>query len=244
MFYKFNTTDTRLPIPSSPLQSHSFPPTIERSLLAERDTSQTPTPVPPKINTFPPEESPSKGLTVGNDEIRIEPMEQTLKEKKYPPGEGPCRNCGLEIHGKKIFSKNDNELSGQWHRECFRCVKCDIKFNKSIPCYILDDTPYCQQHFHEENNSICKICKKFIEGKCLENDKLERFHVHCLNCAICHEQIYDDYYIFNGELPLCLNHDIDKLLKEGLTGNNLVIEPDTKNDKIAKRRTRLIDFTD
>lgn len=71
-------------------------------------------------------------------------------EFKYPPGEGPCRACGLEVTGKRMFSKKENELSGQWHRECFKCIECGIKFNKHVPCYILGDEPYCQKHYHEE----------------------------------------------------------------------------------------------
>nr|CAI6608132.1 AIF_HP1_G0030830.mRNA.1.CDS.1 [Saccharomyces cerevisiae] len=67
-------------------------------------------------------------------------------EFKYPPGEGPCRACGLEVTGKRMFSKKENELSGQWHRECFKCIECGIKFNKHVPCYILGDEPYCQKH--------------------------------------------------------------------------------------------------
>lgn len=103
------------------------------------------------------------------------------RSKIYPPGEGPCRKCHGEIRGKKVFSRDfTEELSGQWHRDCFRCIKCDLKFSKSVPCYILNDNPYCQIHYHEENKSICQICKEFIEGECLQNGKLEKFHVGCL----------------------------------------------------------------
>lgn len=160
-------------------------------------------------------------------------------EFKYPPGEGPCRACGLEVTGKRMFSKKENELSGQWHRECFKCIECGIKFNKHVPCYILGDEPYCQKHYHEENHSICKVCSNFIEGECLENDKVERFHVDCLNCFLCKTAITNDYYIFNGEIPLCGNHDMEALLKEGI--DNATSSND-KNNTLSKRRTRLINF--
>ena len=212
----------------------------------------------PRLNSFPgPEETPIPSIEPlqlsRKDKIegspRIEPAqeESTIKndvpsnsgnetlniesEPKYPPGEGPCRNCGQEVVDRPIYSKKANELSGQWHRQCFRCLNCDVKFNKTTPCYILDDKPYCQQHYHEENGSICQVCSGFIEGECLENDRTERFHVHCLTCFLCHTQITSDYFIYNLELPLCGNHDLEALLQEG---------PDSS---VSKRRTRLINFT-
>lgn len=138
-----------------------------------------------------------------------------------------------------MFSKKENELSGQWHRECFKCIECAIKFNKRVPCYILRDTPYCQKHYHEENHSICKVCSNYIEGECLENDKVERFHVDCLNCFLCKTAITNDYYIFNGEIPLCGKHDIDALLKEGIDND---ASGNDKNNTVTKRRTRLVNF--
>lgn len=166
-------------------------------------------------------------------------------EIKYPPGEGPCRRCKLEITGKRIYSKKNNELSGQWHRECFQCTKCSTTFSKTVPCYILNDQIYCQEHYHEENNSICRVCRKFIEGECLENDKIERFHMHCLTCVLCKKIITNDYYIFNGEIPLCVEHDIEQLLNEGLMDDALAsnTEVDAKNT-LSRRRTRLINFNE
>ncbi|CCD25317.1 Pxl1p NDAI_0E05000 [Naumovozyma dairenensis CBS 421] len=244
-------------VPSIKIQS----PLIEHSRVFQKDTNQN-----NNITTNSSREkndslnvdnksitqnitTPSNGIDRSPSDLhgkKHENISSPKEKKKFPPGEGPCRTCGLEITGKKIFSKNDNELSGQWHRECFQCTNCKIKFNKRIPCYILNDTPYCQQHFHEENNSICKICSNFIEGKCLENDKLERFHVDCLNCFICHKQILDEYYIFNDHVPLCADHDIDALLNDGLpTINKKTDNLDlfANNNKIMKRRTRLIDFS-
>lgn len=184
------------------------------------------------------------------DESNLKPKEEhmhtnnlfginNVSEPKFPPGQGPCRLCCAEVSGKRIFSKKDNELSGQWHRDCFRCLTCNVRFNKKIPCYILDDKPYCQQHYHEENYSICQICNGFIEGECLENDRTERFHAHCLTCFLCRTPISSDYYIYNGELPLCGKHDMDALLKDGLTENK---NKDGRHNTVSKRRTRLINF--
>lgn len=169
-------------------------------------------------------------------------------EIKYPPGEGPCRLCGKEITEKAVFSKKENELSGQWHRNCFRCTNCSVKFNKKVPCYILNDKPYCQQHYHEENHSICQVCSRFIEGECLENDNMERFHIDCLKCFICKKIIENDYFIFNDEVPICADHDMDTLIENGLAslGNNDSENDDNtklnRNNTLSKRRTRVISF--
>ncbi|SCU94162.1 LANO_0E05908g1_1 [Lachancea nothofagi CBS 11611] len=163
--------------------------------------------------------------------------EEPSEAFKFPAGEGPCRSCGLEVgNSKRIFSKKDNELSGQWHRTCFTCIKCDVKFSKREPCYILDDEPFCQLHFHVTNNSICRICHGFIEGECLENDRDERFHVNCLKCFRCNVHIREDYYLFNNELPLCDKHDIEALKLEAFNG----LEGSTT---VSKRRTRIVNFS-
>ncbi|AET39111.1 Pxl1p Ecym_4029 [Eremothecium cymbalariae DBVPG len=178
------------------------------------------------------------------EEIHTSPLRIAASVPKHKPGEGPCRSCGLGIKGKGIYSKKEGELSGQWHRECFRCISCNLKFKKHNPCYILDDETYCRQHYHEANNSICRVCHDFIEGECLENDKGETFHINCLTCYICHRRIQEDYYIYNDQLPLCANHDMDALLKNGISGTVPGLRPDglEATNTLSKRRTRLINF--
>lgn len=225
-FYKFKQPPTS----SFPEQTEIKTPSIEPLQLSHKEkvesSPRTEVPCIPQQATLTPEGEKQQPTQAHN----------TLKPKpefKVPPGEGPCRTCGQEVLAghKRIYSKKENELSGQWHRKCFRCLKCDLVFNKSTPCYILDDKPYCQKHYHEENGSICQVCQGYIEGECLENDRTERFHTHCLTCFLCHSQITSDYFIYNSELPLCGNHDIESLLKDGL------------DSSVSKRRTRLINFT-
>ncbi|CCF57879.1 hypothetical protein KAFR_0D02320 [Kazachstania africana CBS 2517] len=175
-----------------------------------------------------------------NEEIIEEPA------LKYETGEGPCRNChqpiipSIKIKEEKPVSAS--ELSGQWHRKCFHCVEvgCNVQFNKNVSCYIIDDLPYCQYHYHKKNGSICKMCTNGIEGECLENDKFERFHTHCLTCFVCRETISNDYFIFNGNIPFCDKHDVNALVEHG------IIEFDTTSDhqenKIHRRRTRIIGY--
>lgn len=116
----------------------------------------------------------------------------SLVPKKFPPGEGPCRTCHLPIEAKPIYSRN-GELSGQWHRNCFKCSLCDIKFNKHTTCFVINDLPYCEYHYHLTNNSLCKICGNGIIGRCLENDIKDRYHVDCLKCFNCNNHIASDY---------------------------------------------------
>ncbi|KAH7588769.1 LIM domain [Nakaseomyces glabratus] len=209
---------------------------------------------PPELNhdeqlLYTPSKNDAKGSydlsNIQVPSIVTEDMSETRstpKITKYPPGEGPCRRCNKIIEGKRIFSRKDNELSGQWHRECFQCTKCDIQFNKNVPCYILNDQIFCQQHYHEENNTICCVCKTFIEGECLENDKMERFHTHCLTCILCKKIITSDYYIFNGEIPLCAEHNIEEMLSDGIIGDMINQEGIDRNNTVSRRRTRLINF--
>lgn len=125
--------------------------------------------------------------------------DQQRHQAKYPPGEGPCRKCGLEINTKPIYSKS-GELSGQWHRACFTCTSCDLKFSKKINCFVLNDEPYCEYHFHVQNNSLCKICADGIVGECLVDDSNDRYHVDCLKCSNCSNPINNDYLSINNKI--------------------------------------------
>lgn len=169
--------------------------------------------------------------------------------QKYPAGEGPCRQCGLEIRAdqKRVYVKKNDELSGQWHRECFLCTNCDITFDKYTPCYIKDDHPYCKQHYHQVNDSLCHVCKLGIEGECLENNMKQKFHTECLTCVFCHNVIEEEYFIINGKLALCAHHDLDKLLAVDGFIDSLSLRPEGDEPKplsrthtVAKRLTRRI----
>ncbi|CCK72822.1 LIM domain-containing protein KNAG_0L02040 [Huiozyma naganishii CBS 8797] len=155
----------------------------------------------------------------------------------HPRGEGPCRGCHMPVEGKRVTA---SELSGQWHRRCFHCAECDLQFDKHHACYVIADTPYCQEHYHERNGSICKLCGGFIEGDCLENDRAERFHPGCLVCVVCHEQISSDYLLINGDVPLCGAHDLDQLAADGLFEFDHGPSDAHSTHTVEKRRTRLI----
>lgn len=240
IFYKFKQSTVQYSSDEGNLSQETFKaklPTIEALQLQHKPSITNLRDDADNLKLSDSQASLTTGSAEDSPDANYRENEPT--EFKYPPGEGPCRACGLEVTGKRMFSKKENELSGQWHRECFKCIECAIKFNKRVPCYILRDTPYCQKHYHEENHSICKVCSNYIEGECLENDKVERFHVDCLNCFLCKTAITNDYYIFNGEIPLCGKHDIDALLKEGIDND---ASGNDKNNTVTKRRTRLVNF--
>lgn len=157
------------------------------------------------------------------------------QEVKYPPGQGPCRKCHQPIlKGQKSIWSKDSQLSGQWHRRCFSCYACSQKFTKGQSCYVYNDRPYCETHFHEMNGSLCRICGKGVEGECLQNEVNEVFHTSCLKCCVCDAAIRTEYFIYCGKV-LCekdANEQI-KLIKASSGGLST-------NDKVVKRRTRLM----
>ncbi|KAI5969841.1 hypothetical protein CANMA_001131 [Candida margitis] len=157
------------------------------------------------------------------------------KPAQYEPGMGPCRSCNQPIDPsargslKSIFSKT-GELSGQWHRGCFKCSyqSCPTHFNKQVQCYVLDDEPYCFQHYHLLNSTTCKSCGVGIEGSCIENDLGQKWHMHCLKCSCCQGQIEQDYYVVNDSI-MCEADAKQYLHRGGGSGD----------DKVEKRRTRM-----
>jgi hypothetical protein len=192
--------------------------------------------------------APTQKLTVHEEEISLEgpqlksaphrderrsDFSQSMHENEepqsqitHPPGKGPCRKCSLPVTKKPIYSKS-GELSGQWHRNCFTCTLCEIRFNKTIPCFVLNDLPYCEFHYHVINHSLCQVCGKGIVGECLENDMGDRYHIDCFNCTQCDRKIDEDYMSID-----------EKVYCEQCAADFATINT-TKSTKIERRRTRL-----
>ncbi|OWB82982.1 hypothetical protein B5S33_g1611 [[Candida] boidinii] len=172
------------------------------------------------------------GTVINDVASSINSLPTKNEEVKYDSGTGPCRRCHNEITGKQksIWSK-DFQLSGQWHRKCFLCYTCNTPFRRGESCYVFEDKPYCETHFHELNGTICKICGKGVEGECLENEIGEIFHSSCLTCHYCNNVIKSDYFVYSNHI-LCENDAIkqSKLLKE----NGGV------DDKVSRRRTKFL----
>ncbi|KAI5290194.1 hypothetical protein KEM54_002236, partial [Ascosphaera aggregata] len=82
-----------------------------------------------------------------------------------------CRGCNEFIVGKSVSSA-DGRLTGRWHRKCFRCATCREPFATG-DFYVHGNEPYCAQHYHELNGSLCAACNKGIEGIYLETEGIK-----------------------------------------------------------------------
>ena len=199
-------------------------------------------------------ETPEASSRATMDALEFSPVRPLVlnhqqEEHVHSSGEGPCRSCKLDIspNGKgsqrSIYSKT-GELSGQWHRSCFTCnhSDCEIQFSKHVQCYAYKDKPYCHQHYHLLNSTICEHCSLGIEGECIENELEQKWHLNCLRCRKCSQSIQDDYFLINNSI-LCEN-DAHNIISGNESFNDSrggVIQGGlSTQDRIEKRRTRLL----
>lgn len=123
-----------------------------------------------------------------------------------PRPKGPCRGCGEVILGKSVSSA-DGRLTGRYHKECFVCYQCRIPF-RTADFYVLRDLPFCAQHYHERNGSLCQGCLTGIEGQFLETNERQgrgpgdrrRYHPQCLTCRTCNVLLNGEYFEWNGQV--------------------------------------------
>ena len=119
-----------------------------------------------------------------------------------------CRRCHKIIQQSKIRCA-DGKLSGVYHPDCFHCSSCSRNLRSEV-FYVLDDQPYCYQHYHKKCNTFCVQCNQGIEGAYREAD-LRKYHTHCFTCGhidstgnFCGKQL-DEYYSV-GDRPFCEHH--------------------------------------
>lgn len=168
-------TDPSLRGPDSPTD-----PALERGLFSERSA-------PPK--------SPLRPKTPVAEPIPRPPTATGQKRR--------CRGCGQPITGKSVSSA-DGRLTGRYHKACFVCHTCRAPF-LTADFYVLDDQPYCAQHYHELNGSLCATCNRGIEGQYLETVEKSggrgaKFHPDCLTCRTCKIVLRGDYFEWNGQV--------------------------------------------
>lgn len=123
--------------------------------------------------------------------------------KKPSTSKGTCRGCSQLITGKSIKAA-DGRLTGRYHKDCFVCKTCAAPF-ATADFYVHDNNPYCEQHYHQLNNSLCKCCDRGIEGQYLEIEGEQKFHPRCFTCSTCKVALRDDYFEFGG-MPYCQRH--------------------------------------
>lgn len=110
---------------------------------------------------------------------------------------GNCKSCMLPITGKSVASA-DGQLTGRYHKACFVCTTCSEPFSSST-FYVLGDKPYCEQHYHKLNGSLCGHCDIGIEGQYLEDETTQKYHTGCFRCGDCDQVLRDGYFEVNGK---------------------------------------------
>lgn len=112
------------------------------------------------------------------------------------PYRGDCKSCGLPIKGKSISSA-DGRLTGKYHKPCFVCATCSEPFT-SAEFYVLNDKPYCEQHYHKLNGSLCGGCGRGIEGQYVADESSTKYHIGCFCCLDCGRSLSDGYFEVDG----------------------------------------------
>ena len=103
--------------------------------------------------------------------------------RRLAPGrKGNCRGCGEVIIGKSVSSA-DGRLTGRYHKQCFVCTTCREPFPTN-DFYVIDNSPLCARHYHEQNGTMCLSCDRGIEGQYLETETKQKFHSHCFACRV------------------------------------------------------------
>lgn len=125
------------------------------------------------------------------------PSRQGSRDPTTLPSRGDCKACGLPIRGKSVSSA-DGRLTGKFHKACFVCTTCSEPFT-SAEFYVLNDKPYCEQHYHKLNGSLCGTCDRGIEGHYLEDEGSIKYHVNCFCCLDCGRPLTDGYFEVDGK---------------------------------------------
>lgn len=124
------------------------------------------------------------------------PAPLTRKGTGDLPYRGDCKACGTPIKGKSISSA-DGRLTGKYHKPCFVCTTCAEPFT-SAEFYVLNDKPYCEQHYHKLNGSLCGGCGRGIEGQYVADEAGAKHHVKCFCCLDCGRLLSDGYFEVDG----------------------------------------------
>ncbi|KAJ5228982.1 hypothetical protein N7489_009690 [Penicillium chrysogenum] len=171
------------------------------SLISEKkDIPPTPTTQQPK-QSIPRKPPPQRSFTAPIPQ----PQTPATPTRSATRSKGKCKGCNETITGKSI-SSSDGRLTGRYHRGCFVCFECHSPF-QTADFYVLNNRPFCAQHYHERNGSLCAGCHTGIEGHYLETvernpgrSDRRRFHTQCLQCRTCHVLLKGDYFEWNGEV--------------------------------------------
>ncbi|KAL4800324.1 hypothetical protein BDV19DRAFT_353858 [Aspergillus venezuelensis] len=183
------------------------PPRMPESLFSP-DSPTDPTLGKGGLSLIPEYPNGSEDSQLSEPERKPRPLARTATEPPARPSQGKpkgqCRGCGEMIYGKSISSA-DGRLTGRYHRDCFTCFTCRLPFETN-DFYVFQDRPYCAQHYHERNGSVCAGCHNGIEGEYLATNKrpgpgpanVQKFHIECLRCRTCNIDLQGEYFEWNG----------------------------------------------
>lgn len=147
------------------------------------------------------------------------PLSQPPRKMSRDPtaSRGSCKACKLEITGKSISSA-DGRLTGKYHKACFVCTTCSEPFT-SAEFYVHEDKPYCEQHYHKLNGSLCGSCQKGIEGQYLQDEFQIKYHVGCFRCLDCGRSLSEGYFEVDGK-SYCERDAWRRVQQPWLAGND------------------------
>ncbi|KAI1465943.1 uncharacterized protein F4812DRAFT_90115 [Daldinia caldariorum] len=185
-----------------PRLSSRFSPPEHTSLDAASFRGQDPRvdmPVIPPIPFEPSDRSSDRRDPAIQDGLSQSPPTRPTHNRqasKSQNSRGNCKACKEPITGKSISSA-DGRLTGRYHKACFVCTTCREPFSSST-FYVLNDQPYCEQHYHRLNGSLCGSCNIGIEGQYLEDESSKKYHPNCFRCGDCGIVLRDGYFDVDG----------------------------------------------
>eukprot|EP00833_Pecoramyces_ruminatium_P015109 jgi/Orpsp1_1/1189141/evm.model.d7180000069745.1 len=89
-----------------------------------------------------------------------------------------CSGCSEEIGNNDYIEA----LNGVWHTYCFKCKKCGIVLEDTF--YEVDNEPYCEQHYSEDDTLYCAECDNIIEDTYIEFEG-KFYHENHFVCSKC-----------------------------------------------------------
>lgn len=197
-------------------------------------------------NASPQSTTPST-RTVSPNSLRPPAIPQESQKRQHgrrpTVGKPMCRGCGQMIEGKSVKAA-DGRLTGRWHKACFVCRSCHEPFT-TADFYVINNEPYCEQHYHEHNGSLCNGCHRGIEGQYLETSSSTRFgsiekkfHPRCFCCCECRAVLSNDYFEITGKV-YCERHALAAMRAQARMAGGLNA-PNQRGLYAERRTTRLI----
>ncbi|KAI0377268.1 hypothetical protein F5Y04DRAFT_181059 [Hypomontagnella monticulosa] len=152
---------------------------------------------PPTSSPLAPEPSLDRMDPAVQGGLSQSPPTRPSHNRQPSRSRGNCKACKKLITGKSISSA-DGRLTGRYHKACFVCTTCQEPFSSST-FYVLNDQPYCEQHYHKLNGSLCGSCNRGIEGQYLEDESVKKYHPGCFRCGDCGVVLRDGYFDVDGK---------------------------------------------